>query len=219
MPTRLSRRSILQRTAAVGAATALPGRALAQAAAAAEPYANLTPSEGRTLEAIVGRLIPSDDNGPGALEAGAAGYIDRALGSALAASRPSYQAGLAALDARAREAGGDSFAGLGAAAQDALLAAIEQDVAPLPSDITDYPLSPADFFALVRQHTLEGTFCDPWYGGNRDFIGWSLVAYPGVRIAVTPADQAMDAEPSPTGISAYDLPIFDDPGGDPGDDA
>lgn len=214
MPIRLSRRSILKRTAAVGAATALSGRALAQASAAGEPYANLTPSEGRTLEAIVSRLIPSDENGPGALEAGAVQYIDRALGSALASSRASYQAGLAALDSLAREANGDSFAALGAEAQDALLVAIERDAAPLQSDITDFPLSPADFFALVREHTLEGTFCDPYYGGNQDFIGWIMVAYPGVRVAVTAADQAMDAKPASTGISAYDLPIFDDPGDD-----
>jgi gluconate 2-dehydrogenase gamma chain len=214
MPIRLSRRSILQRSAAVGAATALSGRAFAQAAAAGEPYTNLTPAEGRTLEAIASRLIPSDQNGPGALEAGAVRYIDRALGSALASSRSSYRAGLAALDSRARDAGGDSFAALGPEAQDELLAAIERDAAPLQSDITDYPLSPADFFALVREHTLEGTFCDPYYGGNRDFIGWTMVAYPGVRVAVAPADQAMDARPVPTGISAYDLPIFDDPGDD-----
>jgi gluconate 2-dehydrogenase gamma chain len=214
MPIRLSRRSILQRSAAVGAATALSGRAFAQAAAAGEPYTNLTPAEGRTLEAIASRLIPSDQNGPGALEAGAVRYIDRALGSALASSRSSYRAGLAALDSRARDAGGDSFAALGPEAQDELLAAIERDAAPLQSDITDYPLSPADFFALVREHTLEGTFCDPYYGGNRDFIGWTMVAYPGVRVAVAPADQAMDARPVPAGISAYDLPIFDDPGDD-----
>lgn len=214
MPIRLSRRSILQRSAAVGAATALSGRAFAQAAAAGGPYTNLTPAEGRTLEAIVSRLIPSDQNGPGALEAGAVRYIDRALGSALASSRSSYRAGLAALDSRAREAGGDSFAALGAEAQDELLAAIERDAAPLQSDITDYPLSPAGFFELVREHTLEGTFCDPYYGGNQDFIGWTMVAYPGVRVAVAPADQAMDAHPVPTGISAYDLTIFDDPGDD-----
>jgi gluconate 2-dehydrogenase gamma chain len=211
VPMRLSRRSMLQGTAAVGAATALSSRAFAQAAAAGEPYTNLTPDEGRTLEAIVSRLIPSDANGPGALEAGAVHYIDRALGTALATSHSSYRAGLAALDARARETTGDSFPALDAMAQDALLAAIEQDTAALPGDITEIPLSPANFFALVREHTIEGTFCDPYYGGNQDFAGWSLVAYPGVRLAVTAADQAMDAKPAPSGISAYDLPMFDEP--------
>src|SRR6185503_8347042 len=81
-----SRRAVLRGGAAVGAITALPPRVLAQAARNA-PYVNLTPAEAATLEAVVARLIPADANGPGALEAGAARYIDGALGSALAAQR------------------------------------------------------------------------------------------------------------------------------------
>jgi gluconate 2-dehydrogenase gamma chain len=214
MPIRLSRRSILKRTAAAGAATSLPAGVFAQAAAAGEPYSNLTPLEAQTLEAFVDRLIPGDANGPGALEAGAVHYIDRALGSALAASRPSYTAGLIALNRLARDSDGESFADLAADRQDALLATLEQDAAPLQSDATDYPLTPADFFALVRQHTIEGTFCDPHYGGNRDFVGWTMIGYPGVRLAVSPADQTMDSTPPLSGVSAYDLPMFDDPSDD-----
>src|SRR5580765_1518867 len=44
----------------------------------------LTASELATLEAFCARLIPTDENGPGAKEAHAAQYIDRALGGALA---------------------------------------------------------------------------------------------------------------------------------------
>ena len=43
----------------------------------------------------------------------------------------------------------------------------------------------ATFFALVRTHTLQGTFSDPYYGGNVNFVGWDMVGYPGVRVAVT----------------------------------
>ena len=42
----------------------------------------------------------------------------------------------------------------------------------------------ATFFTLVRSHTIQGTFCDPYYGGNADFVGWDLIGYPGLRMAV-----------------------------------
>ena len=63
--------------------------AVAQAAGAAprEAFENLTAVEADLLEAIVDRLIPSDSLGPGARDARAAHYIDRALGGALASSR------------------------------------------------------------------------------------------------------------------------------------
>ena len=54
---------------------------------AREAFETLTATEADLLEAIVARLIPSDALGPGAREARAAHYIDRALGGALAASR------------------------------------------------------------------------------------------------------------------------------------
>src|SRR5688572_10687514 len=40
----------------------------------------LTATEAATLEAVAARIIPSDANGPGAVQAGVARYIDRALG-------------------------------------------------------------------------------------------------------------------------------------------
>src|SRR5689334_22359828 len=94
-----SRRDMLRRTAVLGAVAALPGRVWAQVAVESPP--TLTAGETATLEAIVARLIPSDANGPGALEAGAARYIDRALGDAFASLREVYAAGLAALNAYA----------------------------------------------------------------------------------------------------------------------
>jgi gluconate 2-dehydrogenase gamma chain len=41
--------------------------------------------------------------------------------------------------------------------------------------------SGAEFFQLVRRHVLEGVFCEPQYGGNRDLVGWRLVGFPGQR--------------------------------------
>jgi gluconate 2-dehydrogenase gamma chain len=199
MGRRLSRRSVLKRAAAVGAASAVPAATFTQPAD--EAWVSLSPALARTLEAIVARLIPSDGSGPGALEAGAARYIDRGLGDALSSYRDLYTAGLAALDAHARRRAGDAFADLEPGQQDALLEELEGNAIP--------DFESAAFFETVLEQTLEGTFCDPRYGGNRDFIGWEMIGYPGIRLAVGPAEQAMDAELEPTRISAYDLPMFD----------
>ena len=37
----------------------------------------------------------------------------------------------------------------------------------------------AEFFAVVRMHTIVGFLADPTYGGNRDYVGWKVAGYPG----------------------------------------
>jgi gluconate 2-dehydrogenase gamma chain len=34
---------------------------------------------------------------------------------------------------------------------------------------------------MLVQNTVEGFLADPIYGGNRDFIGWKLIGFPGPR--------------------------------------
>jgi gluconate 2-dehydrogenase gamma chain len=192
---------MLRRTAAASAISAVPVGILAQPVA--EPYRNLSEAEARTLEAIVARLIPSDDGDPGALEAGAAHYIDRALGDALAAYREAYTAGLAAVERYAQLAAGKPFTQLDASARDAVLGDMERNAA------TGFTPSAAAFFELVLGHTLEGTFGDPYYGGNREFVGWEMLGYPGLRLSVTAEEQRMNAAAQFTRLSAYDLPMFE----------
>jgi gluconate 2-dehydrogenase gamma chain len=199
-PTALSRRQMLKGVGLAGAAATVVAPS-APAVAAPQPakpkpeaLEQLTAVEAATLEAVCARLIPSDDGAPGAAEARAAHYIDRALGGALAASREAYRAGLSSLNASAQTARGKAFAALPAAEQDALLKTLETG-------------SPA-FFNLVRAHTLQGTFCDPYYGGNANFVGWDMVAYPGVRMGATPQQQAMNAHTAPNHASAYDYDMF-----------
>jgi gluconate 2-dehydrogenase gamma chain len=36
---------------------------------------------------------------------------------------------------------------------------------------------------LLRQHTIEGMFCDPLHGGNTDLIGWQMLGYPGPQMS------------------------------------
>ncbi len=128
---------------------------------------------------MISRIIPADPGGPGALEAGCALYIESALKDAYQSLRKTYSAGLAALDAHAMSSGGKSFAALNTKEQDKILSDFEQNKA-----VAGYGDSSA-FFELVRQHTLEGMFGDPSYGGNANFGGWNLIGYPGPRMFVS----------------------------------
>ncbi|MCC7008285.1 MAG: gluconate 2-dehydrogenase subunit 3 family protein [Acidobacteria bacterium] len=203
--TGVSRREWLKTAGLAGAAAVVPG-ALQQSVPAGgvvrEPLETLTQPEADALEAVAARLIPSDEHGPGAREARAAHYIDRALGGALASSREAYRDGLAAVDRYARSTKGERFADLSPADQDAVLTDMERNVA------TGFVPSASAFFALLRTHTIHGTFCDPYYGGNRNFVGWDLIGYPGLRLAVAEADQRLDAKPAPSHTSAYDDAMF-----------
>ena len=199
----VSRRDLIKCVGLAGAAAAVPVDVLAQAGTPARgPLETLTEAEAETLEAIVARLIPTDAIGPGAAEARAARYIDRALGGALASARDTYRAGLQSLDAFARTSRGASFARLAAQDQDAVLRDVEGGKAP------GFAPGSAAFFNLVLSHTIQGTFCDPFYGGNDNFVGWDLIGYPGVRLVATDGEQRLDASPPPTHMSAYDYTMF-----------
>jgi gluconate 2-dehydrogenase gamma chain len=211
MTTFISRRELLRRAGLAGAAAVVaPKAALAveaqvaaptRAVAAREAFEHLTSAESNVLEAIVSRLIPTDASGPGATEARAAHYIDRALGNALASSHQTYSNGLAALDRYARSARGAPFAELSAKDQDDLLSELEAGTA------TGFPES-AVFFNMVRSHTIQGTFCDPHYGGNANFVGWDLIGYPGVRTSVGPDEQRLGADVTANHKGAYDYEMF-----------
>ncbi len=128
----------------------------------------LTAREAQILAAVADRIFPPTDT-PGAVEAGAVTYVDRALAQAYRPLLPRYRRGLRDLDRYAEKTAGRPFPALGEGEQDALLADLEAGRVP----------GGAEFFQLVRQHVLEGVFCEPEYGGNRDLQGWRVVGFPG----------------------------------------
>jgi len=149
----------------------------------------------RVLEAFIGRLIPADDSGPGAVECGAANYFERQLAGELANEKNAILEGLAAVEAYARKAYGAGFADLAPDKQDAALTAIQNNQAE------GFTLG-GGFFNRMRRLTLEGTFGDPYYGGNKGFAGWDLIRYPGARLAVAPEEQKMTPI-KPAHVSAW----------------
>jgi gluconate 2-dehydrogenase gamma chain len=214
----VTRRDLLKQAGLAGAALTIPASAAfpadtvveaphkvvpyEQAWARREPLENLTAAESDLLEAICARMIPTDANGPGAREARAAHYIDRALGGALASSRQAYTAGFAAFDRYCRSSRGAPFLELSERDQDSVLIDVETGAA------TGFTGSSAAFFGMVRTHTLQGTFGDPYYGGNANFVGWDLIGYPGVRTTVGAEDQRLGAKLTPNHRSAYDYDMF-----------
>jgi len=164
-------------------------------------YVYFNPGEARFIDAAVARLIPADDLGPGAKEAGVTTFIDRHLASVWGTHGRSYRLGpwyegtpqqgyqlpltpQEIYRSAIREANdyctgcyGKSFHFLSGAEQDEVLHALEEsriDLATVPARV---------FFELLLSNTVEGFFSDPMYGGNRDKIGWRLIGFPGIASA------------------------------------
>ena len=136
-----------------------------------------------TIAAFSERLMPGAPGKPGARDAGVLNYIDLALAGAYADLQDFYRRGLAQLDAHCRATYKQAFTQLEPARQDEVIAALEQGKA---SGFA-WPRA-QEFFNGVRTHTMEGMFADPLYGGNRDFVGWRLVGFPGAQAIFTPSD-------------------------------
>lgn len=181
----ISRRDVLAVSVATLACAWIPVSALRIAGTAIPEV--FTGKERHCLQAMVSRIIPADANGPGALEAGCAVYIESALRDAYRSQKTAYGAGLAALDAYARQRHGKRFSALVGTEQDQILTDFERN-----ATVGEYQDS-ALFFEMVRRHTLEGMFGDPSYGGNASFAGWDLIGYPGLRMYVSPDLEQMNA--------------------------
>lgn len=163
-------------------------------------YVFLTPAEAAFVEAAAARLIPKDDLGAGAIEAGVPGFIDSQLagdyGQATSwymqgpwstgektqgyqtrmTPAALYRAAIREIDQAVGQAHNNTmFAKLATADQDAWLGRLEKGDVQLPT------ADAKTFFTMLLQNTKEGFWSDPIYGGNRDMVGWKLIGFPGAR--------------------------------------
>lgn len=207
------RRRFLKTLGVLSASSATTGRVRAEAgpapgpplpaAPSAETHAYLTKSEVEFLEAALARLIPADELGPGAREAGVATFIDRQLAGEFGTAAREYRLGpwpegtpqqgdqsrltpqelyrvaIAEIDERCLGLHGQRFAALTPPQQDEVLKGLEEGTFTLAS------AKARSFFGLLWRNTQEGFFADPLYGGNRDKAGWRLVGFPGVAAVYT----------------------------------
>ena len=140
-------------------------------------------ADAATVAAITERIMPSEPGKPGARDADVLNYIDLALAGAYAELQDFYRRGLAALEAHCRGTYKENFVHLSPERQDEVISALEEGKA---ASFT-YPTA-REFFTTLRIHTMEGMFADPLYGGNRDFVGWKLVGFPGAQAIFSPTD-------------------------------
>jgi gluconate 2-dehydrogenase gamma chain len=145
----------------------------------------LNPLEAAAVEAFAARIVPGDEDDPGAREAGVVTYVDHSLAGFMRDQQSFYREALRALDGLCQERQGQRFAELGEQQQDALLAQLDAAAfgdGPPEALAGDERLGLLTrLFAMLREHTIQGMFCDPTYGGNRDACGWKLVGFPGAQ--------------------------------------
>lgn len=155
-----------------------------------------TDSEKVFLKAAVDRLIPADQHGPGAVEAGVVHYIDLQMAGSWGRGEQFYRHGPfkkgtptqgyqleytpAELFRRSISAIQTHFAGQGtsfdkltADQKEAYLTSLEKG----ESDLNGVPSN--TFFDFLWKHTVEGFFSDPIYGGNKNKAAWKMIGFPG----------------------------------------
>ena len=177
------------------------GTADAPPGASGSGYIFFTPAEVALVDAAVGRLIPADPVGPGAVEAGVTFFLDRQLagkfgqgdhyflGGPWPKGTPEqgyqsrftpaqlYRAALAAIDKYSGATfNGVSFSKLSPQDQDQVLKGLESGTVQLDDGVDS-----KSFFAMLLQNTKEGYFSDPIYGGNRDMAAWKMIGFPGAH--------------------------------------
>jgi gluconate 2-dehydrogenase gamma chain len=165
----------------------------------------LSNTEVETITAIVHRLIPEDEVGPGGVKAGVVTFIDRELAGQFGAAARWYMAGpwaegtssqgwqlsvspaqlyrssFLALDRWCVGVRGNRFADLTPTDQDQVLTLMETGKIELDG------VSSAIFFQMLWQNTVEGYLSDPLYGGNRDMASWRMINFPGANPVLTAA--------------------------------
>jgi gluconate 2-dehydrogenase gamma chain len=147
------------------------------------PLRFFTATEALIVAAAAARIFPSDESGPGAKEAGVVIFIDRQLAGPYGRDRYRYTQG--PFD----EYAAPEFGYQGKASpRDAYREGLKslEGFDRLSADDQDRKLREIEnthFFAVLRQNTIEGMFCDPMHGGNSGMIGWQLLGFPGPRMS------------------------------------
>ena len=181
MSKNLTRRDLLGRASIYGTGLSLAMIShlplAAAAAARSQTRETLTETEWCAVQAITGRLIPSDGS-PGAIEANCVNFIDKALAHEEKSALGMVRQNVAALVRHCALNRGHTFCKLTDPDQDSVLISLED------SQVPDWPApagDSADFFGFIRALTIMGFLADPKYGGNRNFSGWRAAGYPGPR--------------------------------------
>ncbi|MFK3663258.1 gluconate 2-dehydrogenase subunit 3 family protein [Scandinavium sp. NPDC088450] len=149
--------------------------------------------------AAVDRLIPTDENGPGAVSEDVPIFIDKQMEMPygwgqlwymhppFAKSIPQlgyqshlvprevYRQGIRMINNYCMQHFGNLFHLLSIKNQDVILSKLEED------EISDPAISGNLFFTQLLDNTKEGYLADPIHGGNKTLASWKLIGFPGAR--------------------------------------
>jgi len=169
-----------------------------------ETLAFFTEHQAAVVEAATARIAPGPDDDPaeaghpGAREADVTGYIDTMLGalddqnlfaggpwSSRHTSGPDLMARFTPLDPVARIAWRkriiawqDQYA-KGITALDQLAGGDFTTASHAKQDKILATQSVGTFTSLLFEHTIEGLYASPEYGGNKNLAGWKEIGFPG----------------------------------------
>lgn len=150
--------------------------------------------------AVTNRLIPDDENGPGAISEGVPVFIDKQMelpyghgslwymhgpftANALPelgyqsnlTPRETWRRGIKSVNCYCRQRFNKSFQELSYERQDDILCQLEDgrlSFEEIPGKL---------FFTQMLENTKEGYFADPLHGGNQTMASWRLIGFPGAR--------------------------------------
>lgn len=149
--------------------------------------------------AVVDRLIPEDENGPGAVSEGVPVFIDKQMElpyghghlwymqapfanaepelgyQSSLVPRETWRRGIRAINDYCQRQFSHIFAALSADQQDEILHQLENG--KLTFDNVDGKV----FFTQILENAKEGYFADPLHGGNQTMASWKLIGFPGAR--------------------------------------
>ena len=149
------------------------------------------------MAAATEQIFPEDEHGAGAIKLGAPFYIDKQLASPWGRNVDDYMKrpfkngatplnrgdivlqGVRKLNEESQQRHKNMFNQLTEEEQIAILQDFEVGKVEMKL------VSSAVFFGLLRQLTIEGCYCDPMHGGNKNMEGWNMKEFPGAYMSYT----------------------------------
>ena len=150
-----------------------PRNGLAQSISTTGDKPTLDDSDRRLLAVLCEQIFPKDEF-PGAIELGVPDFIERCLRGGHVDWTGIYRAGFRSTEASSRSVYCRGFLEISFDEQTRLLERMQ------PGDLprADWPsVSARDFFRMARDHTLQGAYSHPKYGGNREKAAWDMIGY------------------------------------------
>jgi gluconate 2-dehydrogenase gamma chain len=136
------------------------------------PFRFFTIDEATLLAEICEEIIPADENGPGAKQAGVIYYIDKQLSEVFIHQQDLYRNGLVAMNESCTQIYSSSFENLERESRVLFLNKMEND--GITGEFWQQN-SASSFFSLIIRHTMQGFYGPPRHGGNKNYISYKMM--------------------------------------------